>query len=719
MIDTVRNWVSRLGRKSRTFRAFISRGGFTPTFTKNNYRDYAKEAYKKNPFVKAAISQTAESCAGIPPALYRISDTGSVAASIEGYERKGHVDRIERAKMQRAARGVMQKTAMQIKHKFGVPKTLARRYAVKAMVDAGELERVTSHELLAVLDQPNPYYQPSYQDFISSIVSYLEIGGSVLIEPVDNGQTLRHLKAIQPENLDFENETVDNPIGTIRIEINGAAIRWSYDPDPSETEIFYLRYFDPLNPLVGMSPIESASRSIDVNNMARTWNMSTLQNGAQYSGIIHVDGRLTAEQRNAYKRQFRQDNQDVGGILLQEGGGGVKFEPVSMSAADMQWADLNNATAREISIVFNVAPEILGDSANKTYCLPGSAKVATPTGQSDIKDIRPGDTVYSYDTEEQRIVPRAVTWQGQVGTKQTYRVKARGVDLEATGNHPVLVLDAVKDGPHANSPRMPVYRYRRVDKLQVGDVIVKAHTYPDGSSADEKDWPTVREMEFSGAMSGDGFAAHYETNSVVWVAGVNGGPRNFYRDTFHVANDDLANVKRHMRSGHHGGVQYTSVTEITPVDVKPVYDIEVEGLHNFFAENVCVHNSNFESARRAFYLEKVIPLMDKIYGFLNSTVVQRFDQNLFLDYETDGIDELQTDMNKVFDRILGALDRGAITINEARASIGWDVKDGGDVLLVPANKIPLDVATAGEDETEQLSHMGDGHVDGPAALDIS
>lgn len=75
--------------------------------------------------------------------------------------------------------------------------------------------------------------------------------------------------------------------------------------------------------------------------------------------------------------------------------------------------------------------------------------------------------------------------------------------------------------------------------------------------------------------------------------------------------------------------------------------------------------SNYQEARKAFYQDTVIPILYKIRDRLNSTLVKKFGDNLVLDVNLDAIDALQEDRAEMWDRVLNAVDKGLLSINEA------------------------------------------------------
>lgn len=505
MFEGLKRLFSRQARKSETFRIMLNNLKFRPTFKGADYIDFAHDAYQSNPYVYAAITQTAATCASVPPQLFRVRKTGEVTRAIQGYDRKAHADSIERHKLRRTARRLVGRKARKIRKQTGAPYPLARAAAQKKLIQTGELEPIESHELLDLLDRPNPWYQTSYNEFITNIVSYLEIGGMTFIEPKKANGRPRELYVLSPEDAQPIKGNESQPIAGFEFKRKGKTARYRFSPDPEQTEIFYIRYFHPRRPIEGMSPVEAAALSVDVNNEGRRWNLSLLQNGALLSGIITAKGSLGPAGVQQLRDQFNRRHQGANNaakVLAIDGAEGIDWKPTSATVRDMMWAQLNKATSLEVSIVWQVPPEILGDSTRRTY-------------------------------------------------------------------------------------------------------------------------------------------------------------------------------------------------------------------------------SNYSQARRAFYLEKIIPLMDFIYGHLNSQIVPLYGDDLFLDYDLEAVDALQEDVAETHKRVRQDVQSGMITINEARDVIGRDEIDGGDVILVPSSHVPLETALQGgqpepdpdePDEPVIDEPVGDGQQNGQASL---
>ncbi len=114
--------------------------------------------------------------------------------------------------------------------------------------------------------------------------------------------------------------------------------------------------------------------------------------------------------------------------------------------------------------------------------------------------------------------------------------------------------------------------------------------------------------------------------------------------------------------------------------------------------------SNFAEAKLALYNETIIPLLDKIQGDLNEWLIPQFnDEALELRYDIDSIPAMAEQRRRVFESVTTGVKDGILTRNEAREQLGYEPIDGADSLLVPANLMPLNVATEETPQEEDRS----------------
>jgi len=104
-------------------------------------------------------------------------------------------------------------------------------------------------------------------------------------------------------------------------------------------------------------------------------------------------------------------------------------------------------------------------------CLTGDTNVLLNSDIKPIRDIEPGDVVYSLDANMQ-LVRRPVVAKKYSGRQQVYRLQTENFrEVRATANHPFLALS--RQGKHFSLV------WKRLDQLQIGDWVAISGDLPD------------------------------------------------------------------------------------------------------------------------------------------------------------------------------------------------------------------------------------------------
>jgi len=98
--------------------------------------------------------------------------------------------------------------------------------------------------------------------------------------------------------------------------------------------------------------------------------------------------------------------------------------------------------------------------------------------------------------------------------------------------------------------------------------------------------------------------------------------------------------------------------------------------------------ANYKEARKALYLEAVLPLLSYLRDEFNNWLTPSWgDDRLYLEYNKDAIEAIREELSAVYERQNLAWWR---TVNEKRIACGDDgIGKAGDIILIPANMIPL------------------------------
>ena len=246
---------------------------------------------------------------------------------------------------------------------------------------------------------------------------------------------------------------------------------------------------------------------------------------------------------------------------------------------------------------------VAGVAAQYECCAQGTVVWTANRGPVAIETIQTGDLVFSIDEDTQTFVLAPVRAAAQTGTRQTFTVRVGGREIHVTENHPLLAL---------------------IDGVQI--------------------WRTVAEVR-----AGD------------QVATAQGEPRGVSPRTDHRA---MSGTQQTLDRVESLTLAFEPVTSIDVHDVMPVWDIEVDGPHNFIAEGLVVHNSEV--------------VYHKIREDLEEQGV------LFLDTDT-GLREHEDVFKEYFCSVIPAGDNKFAALNTA-------VWSGGSFIYVPKGvhvEIPL------------------------------
>lgn len=105
--------------------------------------------------------------------------------------------------------------------------------------------------------------------------------------------------------------------------------------------------------------------------------------------------------------------------------------------------------------------------------------------------------------------------------------------------------------------------------------------------------------------------------------------------------------------------------------------------------------SNMKEARRVFWLDTIIPLLDDLKETFNRGLTPYFGDDIVLDYDTANVEALAENVNE---KITGAKDLFAMgipfnAINQ-RLDLGFDEIEGGDIGYLPGGLMPASMAAA-------------------------
>ncbi len=144
--------------------------------------------------------------------------------------------------------------------------------------------------------------------------------------------------------------------------------------------IGHTKYFNPDNPYFGMSPIEVAAILIDMQTGTRKWDLALVQNSARPSGAWTVPTALSLNDRTRLQQLLKEKlsgsrNAGVPPIL----DAGLTWQSMGLPPAELDWLESIKYNAILIANIYNMPPQLIGDTSSSTYNNMMEAKAASYT----------------------------------------------------------------------------------------------------------------------------------------------------------------------------------------------------------------------------------------------------------------------------------------------------------------------------------------------------
>jgi len=164
--------------------------------------------------------------------------------------------------------------------------------------------------------------------------------------------------------------------GSIYYEISGVGYNDIYYQPGRPSKIIQVEGYDMIHVLnftydglIGVSTLRHAANTLGISYASEQTAKSFFTSGANSSGILTVEGKLTEEKAIAIKEKWK-DALDVstgnpGGIVVIEKG--LDFKPVTIPPKDAQLVESREFNAIDICRFFGVSPSKVFDSKNLTY----------------------------------------------------------------------------------------------------------------------------------------------------------------------------------------------------------------------------------------------------------------------------------------------------------------------------------------------------------------
>jgi len=210
------------------------------------------------------------------------------------------------------------------------------------------------------------------QPLIETLAAQLLLHGNGYVQILKDGSGRPvELFALRPERINVVAGEDGWPCG-YEYRVGASKLTIAMEDDSGWPEIIHIKALHPADDHYGAGALSAADQAIAVHNAASQWNRALLENAARPSGALVYDAgdgaglttdqfeRLKAELTAAYAGQG-----NAGRPMLLDGG--LKWQSMALSPADMDFAELKSSAARDIALAFGVPPMLLGLPGDNTY----------------------------------------------------------------------------------------------------------------------------------------------------------------------------------------------------------------------------------------------------------------------------------------------------------------------------------------------------------------
>ncbi|MFC0203518.1 phage portal protein [Novosphingobium soli] len=210
------------------------------------------------------------------------------------------------------------------------------------------------------------------QPLLETLAAHLLLHGNAYVQVMKDARGVPvELFALRPERVSVV-AGEDGWPAAYAYEVAGRRLSIAVLDEDAAPNLVHIRHFHPGDDHYGAGCLCAADEAIATHNAASAWNRQLLENAARPSGALVYgagDGAaLTGEQFDRLKAELTgayAGSANAGRPMLLEGG--LTWQAMAMTPADMDFATLKAAAARDIALAFGVPPMLLGLPGDSTY----------------------------------------------------------------------------------------------------------------------------------------------------------------------------------------------------------------------------------------------------------------------------------------------------------------------------------------------------------------
>lgn len=210
------------------------------------------------------------------------------------------------------------------------------------------------------------------QSLVETLATHLLLHGNGYVQIFkDAGGAPVELFALRPDRVDIIADEHGWPCA-VDYCVGADKRRLPLEDEEGWPGLIQIKAMHPLDDHYGASALAAAHQAVRIHNAASAWNRALLDNAARPSGALVYDApdgnALTADQFDRLKSELNAafaGSHNAGRPMLLDGG--LRWQSMAFSPADMDFATLKSTAAREVALAFGVPPMLLGLPGDNTY----------------------------------------------------------------------------------------------------------------------------------------------------------------------------------------------------------------------------------------------------------------------------------------------------------------------------------------------------------------
>ena len=223
-------------------------------------------------------------------------------------------------------------------------------------------EIIDQHPALDLLARPNP--SQVYEQWLTEMLVNRMLFGETFCVGAPDPQ-FAELWPLNP--IDMEVEPGAHGLPAAYVHHRGRSEkRFPVDQITGQSEVFYLKTYNPENYWRGQSPLMAAALAADTHNAGSQWNYSLLKNSARPSGLVRFKGGYpggeTIQRMREYFKSALSGERNAGEIPMLADD--AEFQELSKTPIDMDFINTMKETAKYVSSAFGVPLPLIDNDAS-------------------------------------------------------------------------------------------------------------------------------------------------------------------------------------------------------------------------------------------------------------------------------------------------------------------------------------------------------------------